>query len=73
MRSSHEIPDELVAAFRSSKRARDCFDALSRGRQREHAEHVGGAKREETRLRRVEKIIPMILEGACLHDNCKNC
>ncbi|MFG0256782.1 MAG: YdeI family protein [Phycisphaerales bacterium JB043] len=62
------IPDELKAAFRKNTRAKSAFGKLSKSCQREYAEHVGDAKREETRVRRVEKIIPMILEGAGLND-----
>ena len=67
------IPDELAGAFRKNNKARAAFDKLSKSCQREYADHVGDAKREETRLRRVEKIIPMILEGKGLHDKYRNC
>ncbi|MEL7473318.1 MAG: YdeI/OmpD-associated family protein, partial [Planctomycetota bacterium] len=43
------------------------------GKQRQYNEHVSEAKREETKLKRVEKIKPMILEGVGLHDKYKNC
>lgn len=36
-------------------------------------EYVAEAKREETRLRRVEKILPMIRAGGGLHDRYRNC
>ncbi|WP_432410586.1 YdeI/OmpD-associated family protein [Rasiella sp. SM2506] len=49
------------------------FDALTPGKQREYAEHIASAKRETTRLSRLEKITSMILAGQGLHDKYKNC
>lgn len=67
------LPAELEAALKSNKKARAAFEALAPGTQREYAAHVADAKRETTRLSRVEKIIPMILNGAGLHDKYRNC
>jgi uncharacterized protein YdeI (YjbR/CyaY-like superfamily) len=44
------------------------FESLSRAKQREYADHVSSAKREETRKNRVLKIIPLILNGKGLND-----
>lgn len=49
------------------------FDALTTAKQREYAEHIATAKREATQLSRLEKIIPMVLEGQGLYDKYKNC
>ena len=43
------------------------------GKQREYSEYIIEAKREETKQKRVEKIIPMIKIGAGLNDKYKNC
>lgn len=67
------IPPELAAAFKADKKAKAAFDALTKGKQREYADHVADAKREATRLSRVEKIIPMIAKGVGLHDKYRNC
>ncbi len=63
-----EIPDELAAVLAENEDLHERFDALSPGKRREFAEHVAEAKREETRKKRLEKILPMILAGQGLHD-----
>ena len=49
------------------------FAGFTPGRQREFANHVGDAKREATRLSRLEKIKPMIMDGVGLNDRYRNC
>ena len=49
------------------------FESFSLSKKREYADHVSDAKRENTQLKRIEKIIPMILNGVGLHDKYKNC
>ena len=63
-----ELPDELQAALAQDADARTAFAALTPGKQREYAAHVADAKREATRLARVEKALPMIRAGQGLHD-----
>lgn len=65
------IPPELEKALGRDPALRDSFDALSLSRKREYAEHVSSAKREETRHKRLEKILPLILEGVGLSDKYK--
>lgn len=67
------IPPELAAAFKKDKKAKAAFDNLTKGKQREYADHVADAKRDTTRLSRVEKIMPMITKGVGLHDKYRNC
>ncbi len=67
------IPVELESAFAKAETLKTAFDTLSPSKQREYTEHIGGAKQEATRLRRLEKCIPMILEGKGLNDKYKNC
>lgn len=62
------LPDELAAALKASSKTRSAFEELSPGRQREYASFVAEAKREDTRRRRVDKILPMILRGVGLND-----
>lgn len=66
-----EIPEELQQAFSQNPALKDSFDSLSLSKKREYAEHVASAKREETRIQRLEKIIPMIMEGIGLNDKYK--
>ncbi|WP_299766337.1 DUF1801 domain-containing protein [uncultured Dokdonia sp.] len=67
------IPVELESAFAKAGTLQTAFEALTPSKQREYAEHIGRAKQETTRLRRLEKCIPMILEGIGLNDKYKNC
>lgn len=62
------IPPQLKEALRSSKKARTSFQSLSRGKQREYADYVADAKRDETKAKRISRIIPMILEKSGLKD-----
>ena len=66
------MPDLLTAAFKKNKRAKTAFGNLTPGRQREYADHVSEAKREETKVKRIAKIIPMIIAGKSLHDKYKS-
>jgi len=70
-KKSFPIPEELSAAFRKEKRLQKCFDQLTPGRQREYLEYVAEAKGATTRVRRVERSIPLILSGKGLHDKYK--
>ena len=49
------------------------FNALSIAKQREYTTYIDEAKKENTKLKRLEKIIPMINEGKGLYDKSKNC
>ena len=67
------IPDELATAFSNDPQLRKSFDTLTPYKQREYADHIGGAKQEKTRLSRLEKSIPMIQKGIGLHDKYRDC
>ncbi|MBT8294865.1 MAG: DUF1801 domain-containing protein [Gramella sp.] len=67
------IPQVLNKAFESDPELKTKFGELTPGKQREYANHIAGAKRETTKLNRLEKITPMIKNGVGLHDKYKNC
>ncbi|MEZ6096082.1 MAG: YdeI/OmpD-associated family protein [Pirellulaceae bacterium] len=67
------VPPELAAAFKKNKKADAAFKKLSLGKQREYVEYIETAKREETKQKRLEKILPMIIEGMGLNDKYRNC
>lgn len=67
------IPDELKTVFFAKKELHIAFNALTPGKQREYCQHIAEAKREATKLSRIEKITPMILKGVGLNDKYKNC
>ena len=68
-----ELPAELADAFKKNKKAQAAFKKLTPGKQREYANHVADAKREATKIKRIEKILPMIESGIGLYDKYKNC
>ncbi len=65
------IPDELQEALNSIEGLKESFEALSLSNQRDFAEYIIKAKRAETKLTRLEKIIPMIGRGEGLNDKYK--
>ena len=66
------VPPELAAALAADRAAEQAFAAMSPSCQREYANHVAEAKRADTKVRRVEKILPMIVAGGGLHDRYRN-
>ncbi len=67
------IPKELKAVLNKNATLRTRFNALTPSKQREYCEHITTAKREATKLSRLGKITPMILQGVGLYDKYKNC
>ncbi len=67
------IPDELQEALNSDQHLKTEFNKLSPGKQKEYAEHIASAKQEKTRVSRMEKARPLILDGKGLYDKYKNC
>ncbi len=70
---SVEVPPELDAALKKDKKAAKAFGDLSPGKQRDYADHISSAKRTETKVKRLAKILPMIRDGVGLHDKYRNC
>jgi len=67
------IPPLMQAVLDESKELTAAYEALTPGKQKDYANHIAEAKREATQKSRMEKIIPMILEGKGLWDKYKNC
>ena len=61
--TDYQVPVELQARLDVSKKLRAAFEALTRGRQKSWILHVAGAKQAKTRVARVAKAAPMILDG----------
>ena len=55
-------PSALAKAFRQNKEAKVLWGKLAYTHRKEFAQWISGAKQEETRARRAEKAISMILE-----------
>lgn len=62
------MPEDLKEAFISNETLKKAFDNLPPYKQKEYIEHIATAKREATRISRLEKITPMILQGIGLSD-----
>ena len=67
------VPKELNTVLKSNSDLNAAFKTLTPGKQREYCEYISEAKRDATKLKRLEKITPMILKGVGLHDKYKNC
>lgn len=65
------IPPLLEAQFKQNKSLKAAFEKLNLTRKREFAEYIEMAKQVETKQKRLQKIIPLILEGKGLHDQYK--
>ncbi len=65
------IPPELKQALNKSSKLEENFNGFSLSKKRDFAEYISNAKRDETKQKRLEKIIPMILEGVGLNDKYK--
>lgn len=65
------LPEELKEALSKDVRLSEQFDSLTPGKQKEYGEYIADAKRTDTKLKRLEKIIPMILNGGGLYDKYK--
>lgn len=62
------IPAELKAALKARPKADAAFRALTPGKRREYADHVAEAERDDTKRKRIEKVLPLIEAGGGLHD-----
>lgn len=63
-----EIPGILQKAFDESNMLKTAFDQLSHGKKKAYVYHIASAKQEATKQRRLDKIIPLILEQKGLND-----
>ncbi len=62
------IPEELENTFSENPELKTAFYKFTPGCQREYANYVAEAKRTETRISRINKITPMILQKIGLND-----
>jgi len=67
------IPPELTTVLNNNEQLIKAFDALTFSKKREFAIYISEAKRETTKINRLEKITPMILNNTGLNDKYKNC
>jgi uncharacterized protein YdeI (YjbR/CyaY-like superfamily) len=62
------IPEELTIKLKEDKDLHNAFYALTPGRQRAYLFYFGQAKQSQTRVSRIEKYIPKILDGKGIDD-----
>ena len=67
------VPPMLQEKLSADTKLNTAFEKLTPGKKREYAEYISQAKREATQVSRLEKILPMILDGKGLYDKYKNC
>jgi uncharacterized protein YdeI (YjbR/CyaY-like superfamily) len=69
--TNYEMPPELKIKLDSDANLLEAFFQLTTGKQKEYANYIADAKQETTKLKRIDKITPMILEGKGLNDKYK--
>lgn len=61
-------PEELLMLLDADPGLRDAWERLTPGRRRGWLLHFNGAKQSKTRVARIERATPQILEGFGMHD-----
>ena len=65
------VPEILQKELEDDMVFRQAFEKLTPGKQKEYNLYIEEAKQEKTKVSRLEKIKPMILQGTGLHDKYK--
>ncbi|MDC6390338.1 YdeI/OmpD-associated family protein [Maribacter sp. PR1] len=63
-----DIPAILAKTFQTNLGVKQAFEGLTPYKQEEYIQYIIEAKQEKTKISRLSKIIPMILDGKGLHD-----
>ena len=63
-----DMPEEFITKLEEVPGLQDAFDALTPGRQRAYLLHFAQPKQAKTRMARIEKWVPHILNGKGLDD-----
>jgi bifunctional DNA-binding transcriptional regulator/antitoxin component of YhaV-PrlF toxin-antitoxin module len=58
-----EVPPDLAQVLKKSPKAKEFFEGLSYTHRKEYVRWITEAKKEETRLRRLDKTVEMLLAG----------
>ena len=67
------MPRELAAALRMNPKARTTFEGFSPSHRREYVEWLAGAKRPETRARRLASTLASLARGKSLNSQYETC
>lgn len=68
-----DLPTDLGAALNANAAAQGHWDAFSPGKRRDYIKWVLGAKRDETRAKRIETIVAQVAEGKDRNWKYKSC
>lgn len=71
-RNPEPIPEELQAKLDEDPFFRSAFEGLTPGRQRGYILHFSQPKQSKTRVSRIEKWTPRILNGEGMHDEYRS-
>lgn len=63
-----KIPTQLKEALDADSRLKAYYNKLTPYKQKEYCEYIAEAKQEKTKQGRLEKCIPLIMNGKGLHD-----
>lgn len=66
------VPEELEVKFEEDPVLKTAFEALTPGRQRGYILYFSQPKQAKTRTGRIEKYVPMILQGIGIHDKYRS-
>ncbi|MBL8649419.1 MAG: YdeI/OmpD-associated family protein [Sphingopyxis sp.] len=72
-RAALDLPDDLGAALKGNAAAQRHWELFSPGKRRDYIEWVLEAKREETRVKRIETIVVQVAEGKDRNWKYKGC
>ena len=67
-RPEEALAEELQERLAADDELAEAFSRLTPGRQREYNLHISDAKQSSTRNRRIDKVVPRILDGKGLRD-----
>lgn len=65
------LPFQFEEALQSNAELKENFEKLTPGKQKEYVLYITDAKQDATKLKRIEKVIPLILQGYGLNDKYK--
>ena len=65
------MPDLFIKALNQQPKLNAYYDSLSYSHRKEFAHHIGEAKQEATKRRRLEKVLQMLKDKVGLHDQYK--
>ncbi len=66
--TERDYPEELQNMLDANPALNAAFEGLTPGRKRAYVMHIAAAKQSKTRVARIEKYVPRILDGKGMHD-----